>query len=138
MLGAFILWFGWYGFNAGETACIANKLTTLTQLVNTICFLNAGSALSITGPDQSKIISLAAVNTTLAAASSCSSALGASYVIAERRTGEGEFNLKSAMNGCLAGLVAITGGCACEFYSASNRTANDRYSYFIIPLLLPS
>lgn len=87
MLGAFILWFGWYGFNVG-------------------------SAISITGPDQSSIISISAVNTTLAAASSCASALGVNYVIAERRTGEGEFCLKAALNGCLSGLVAITGGCA--------------------------
>ncbi|KAL3787409.1 hypothetical protein HJC23_001806, partial [Cyclotella cryptica] len=87
MLGAFVLWFGWYGFNTG-------------------------SAISITGPDQNKIISIAAVNTTLAAASSCFSALAANYIIAERRTGEGEFSLKAAMNGCLSGLVAITGGCA--------------------------
>lgn len=87
MLGAFILWFGWYGFNTG-------------------------SAISITGPDQNKIISIAAVNTTLAAASSCFSALATNYIIAERRTGEGEFSLKAAMNGCLSGLVAITGGCA--------------------------
>jgi len=87
MLGLFILWFAWYGFNVG-------------------------SAISITGPDQSSIISISAVNTTLAAASSCASALGANYIIAERRTGEGEFSLKVTMNGCLSGLVAITAGCA--------------------------
>lgn len=84
---AFILWFGWYGFNAG-------------------------SALKITGPDQEKIISIAAVNTTLAAAASCFSALLANWVVVERQYGEGEFSLTAAMNGCLAGLVAITGGCA--------------------------
>ncbi len=43
---AFILWFSWYGFNCG-------------------------SALSITGPNQAQIVSLVAVNTTLAAASAC-------------------------------------------------------------------
>jgi Amt family ammonium transporter len=78
-----------------------------------------GSAISITGPNQSTIISIAAVNTTLAAASSCASALAANYIIAERRTGEGEYSLKAALNGCLAGLVAITGGCAvCEPWAA--------------------
>ncbi len=30
----------------------------------------------------------------------------------ERKTGEGNFSLFAAMNGCLAGLVGITGGCA--------------------------
>ena len=84
------------------------KLTSL--LLNSI--IDVGSAISITGPDQSSIISISAVNTTLAAASSCASALAANYIIAERRTGEGEFSLKAALNGCLSGLVAITGGCA--------------------------
>lgn len=74
--------------------------------------IDVGSAISITGPDQSSIISISAVNTTLAAASSCASALAANYIIAERKTGEGEFSLKAALNGCLSGLVAITGGCA--------------------------
>ena len=100
MLGAFILWFGWYGFNTG-------------------------SAISITGPDQNKIISIAAVNTTLAAASSCFSALATNYIIAERRTGEGEFSLKAAMNGCLSGLVAITGGCA-------GKTVSNLFPLFVI------
>lgn len=80
---------------------------------------NAGSAITITGPDQSSIISISTVNTTLAAASSCASALGANYIIVERTTGEGEFSLKAALNGCLSGLVAITGGCAlCEPWAA--------------------
>jgi len=86
MLGAFILWFGWYGFNTG-------------------------SALSITGPNQNNVISLVAVNTTLSAASACVSALVAHYYLDEKKTGEGSFSLTSAMNGCLGGLVSITGGC---------------------------
>ncbi|KAL7525350.1 hypothetical protein ACHAWF_001327, partial [Thalassiosira exigua] len=87
MLGAFILWFGWYGFNTG-------------------------SALSITGPNQHQVVSLVAVNTTLAAASACISALVANYVLEDRSLGEGSFSLSYAMNGCLGGLVSITGGCA--------------------------
>ncbi|EED90411.1 predicted protein, partial [Thalassiosira pseudonana CCMP1335] len=87
MLGAFILWFGWYGFNTG-------------------------SALTITGPGQDNVVSLVAVNTTLAAASACVSSLAANYYVEERKTGEGTFSLSSAMNGCLGGLVSITGGCA--------------------------
>ncbi|KAL7534755.1 hypothetical protein ACHAXR_006061, partial [Thalassiosira sp. AJA248-18] len=87
VLGAFILWFGWYGFNTG-------------------------SALSITGPFQGQVVSLVAVNTTLAAASACVSALVSSYIYDERKTGEGSFSLTYAMNGTLGGLVSITGACA--------------------------
>jgi len=87
MLGAFILWFGWYGFNTG-------------------------SALSITGPNREFVVSLVAVNTTLAAASAGISSLYLNYYLMERKTGEGNFSLFAAMNGCLAGLVGSTGGCA--------------------------
>ena len=83
---AFILWFGWYGFNTG-------------------------SARTITGPDQDNIIGLVAANTTLAAASGCVAALVTNYKLVERQTGEGPFSLSSAINGCLGGLVSITGGC---------------------------
>lgn len=86
MLGAFILWFGWYGFNIG-------------------------SAHSISGPHQAQVVSLVAVNTTLAAASACVAALGANYIHDERKTGEGSFSLTYAMNGTLGGLVSITGAC---------------------------
>ena len=92
----FILWFGWYGFIVG-------------------------SAITIIGPNQDKIISTSAVNTTLSAASSCFSALLVNYVIVERQSGEGEFSLLAAMNGCLSGLVAITGGCAGKIDEYSNR-----------------
>lgn len=87
MLGTFILWFGWYGFNCG-------------------------SAQSITGPYQNQIVSLVAVNTTLSAASACIAALATNYLYVERKTGEGSFSITFAMNGTLAGLVSITGGCA--------------------------
>ncbi|KAL3779951.1 hypothetical protein HJC23_008205 [Cyclotella cryptica] len=87
VLGVFILWFGWYGFNVG-------------------------SAVSITGPGQPYVMSLAAVNTTLSPASACLSAIIVNYFLAERKTGEGEFSLKASINGCLSGLVAITGPCA--------------------------
>lgn len=87
MLGTFILWFGWYGFNTG-------------------------SALSITGPEQDQVVCLVAVNTTLSAASGCISALVLNYIIDDRRWGEGSFSLSVASNGCLSGLVSITGACA--------------------------
>ena len=87
VLGSFILWFGWYGFNIGSTG-------------------------SITTTAASETAALAGVNTTLAAASGGVAALFANLIHAERKTGEATFNLNFAMNGCLGGLVCITAGCA--------------------------
>lgn len=84
---AFILWYGWYGFNIGSARTIASS-------------------------QQAQIASLAATNTALAAASGGVTSLVANYVIVERRTGESDFNLTYAMNGCLGGLVCVTAGCA--------------------------
>jgi len=78
-----LLWIGWYGFNAG-------------------------SALSVTTLENSRVASLAAVCTSLGAATGCISALGLSALITERRTGEYVFDITYALNGCLTGLVSIT------------------------------
>jgi Amt family ammonium transporter len=86
MLGTIILWFGWYGFNAGS-ALITNS----------------------NHPDQ--LMALAAVNTTLSGGMAGMVALFVNYLVLERRTGEPVFDLKMAMNGSLSGLVAITSGC---------------------------
>lgn len=77
-LGVFILWFGWFGFNAGST-------------------------LGVT--DGSNIARIA-INTNLAAA------LGgiAAMVTVWKRFGKPDLSM--AMNGALAGLVAITAPCA--------------------------
>lgn len=77
-LGVFILWFGWFGFNAG-------------------------SALGVT---DGSIIGRVAINTNLAAA------LGgiAAMITVWRRFGKPDLSM--AMNGALAGLVAITAPCA--------------------------
>lgn len=88
MLGTFILWFGWYGFNPGS----ALVLTTT---------LNTGD-----------IAALSAVNTTLSAAAAGVTALFTNLFIQERTTGEAKFDLIMLMNGSLGGLVAITSGCA--------------------------
>lgn len=50
-----------------------------------------------------------AINTTLAAASGAVTTLFINTVVQERLTGEVTYNLQYAMNGCLSGLVAITG-----------------------------
>jgi ammonium transporter, Amt family len=87
MLGTFILWFGWYGFNTG-------------------------SVLFLKSENTSTLVALAAVNTTLSAGTAGIVSLLVSMWHTERTTGECEFDLRMAMNGALAGLVAITGGCA--------------------------
>jgi Amt family ammonium transporter len=76
-LGMFLLWFGWFGFNAGSA-------------------MTAGS----------DIIATVALNTTLAAAAGVLSALIAAEVLV------GKPDLSMIVNGALAGLVAITAGCA--------------------------
>lgn len=88
MLGTFILWFGWYGFNAGSTLTIGSGL-------------NSGHTAA-----------LAAVNTTLSAAMGGINALFTTLFIEERLTGEAKFDLQKLMNGALSGLVSITAGCA--------------------------
>lgn len=86
ILGVFILWFGWYGFNPG-------------------------SALAILG--SSDIAALAAVNTTISAACGTLSAMVAlgvkNFFFGEE--GAAAWDLLGAANGTLGGLVAITAGC---------------------------
>jgi Amt family ammonium transporter len=81
VLGTFILWFGWYGFNPG-------------------------SMLSIIGSDSQEVVSRAAVTTTIAAASGGVTAMVLNYVLFH------VWDLIAVCNGVLAGLVAITAGCA--------------------------
>jgi Amt family ammonium transporter len=76
-LGVFILWFGWFGFNAGST----------------LSGMNAG-------------IGYIAVTTNLAAAAGAVSALLVNWIRTSRPSTE------MALNGALAGLVAITAGAA--------------------------
>ena len=91
--------------------CILYSLR-LNYLALTFSGFNAGSALNLSAPNKDEIVSLVAVNTTLAAASACVSAVATNYVFEDRKVGEGTFSLSYAMNGCLSGLVAATGGCA--------------------------
>lgn len=77
-LGVFILWFGWFGFNAGSTL----------------------------GVGDGTLIGLVAMNTNLAAATG---GIAAMLTVWKRF---GKPDLSMAMNGALAGLVAITAPCA--------------------------
>jgi Amt family ammonium transporter len=83
-LGAFLLWFGWYGFNPGST---------------------------LSGMDAIGIGRVAA-NTTLAACTGSLSALLCALWIGPFK---GKFDTGFALNGMLAGLVAIT--CPCYWVS---------------------
>lgn len=78
MLGAGILWFGWYGFNPGSTL----------------------------GTGDTGLMGLVTVNTTLA----CSAGTVVAMFFMYARTGK--WDLGITLNGALAGLVAITAGCA--------------------------
>ena len=86
MLGSFILWFGWYGFNAG-------------------------SAIEVDAPLRPIVIARAVVNTTLSGACSGIVALLLNLFLSVMHTGDPTYKISSAMNGCLAGLAAITGSC---------------------------
>jgi ammonium transporter, Amt family len=74
MLGTMILWFCWYGFNAG-------------------------SALLLTVPNTSVVGARAALTTTLAAAAGTVSALLTNAWRQQRRTGEFALDISMAMNG---------------------------------------
>jgi len=77
-LGVFILWFGWFGFNAGSTLAVGD-----------------GS-----------LIARVAINTNLAAAAGGICAMALVWKMF------GKPDLSMAMNGALAGLVAVTAPCA--------------------------
>jgi len=83
-IGAFLLWFGWYGFNPGSTL----------------------SAMDFEG------IGRVAANTTLAA---CTGSLAAMFCALWIGPFKGKFDTGFALNGMLAGLVAIT--CPCYWVS---------------------
>ena len=94
ILGVFILWFGWYGFNPG-------------------------SALAIIG--YGPVAALCAINTTLAAAAGTLSALLTILIINLITTRHALWDLIGASNGTLGGLVGITA--ACSVVEVRNYTA---------------
>jgi len=86
VLGTFILWFGWFGFNPGST-------------------------LAISPSGYGAVAALCAVTTTLSAASGCVSSMFTDTIIGLITEGEAEYDLTMAMNGALGGLVGITANC---------------------------
>lgn len=87
VLGTFILWFGWYGFNPGST-------------------------LAISPAGYGDVAALCAVTTTLSAASGAVSSMFFDTILGFLAEGEAEYDLTMAMNGALSGLVGITAGCS--------------------------
>lgn len=86
ILGTFLLWFGWYGFNPG-------------------------SALMILG-GASAIVARVCATTTLSAAAGGLSTLFTQMLIQYKKDGKVVWDLLVTANGVLAGLVGITAGCA--------------------------
>ncbi len=78
VIGLFVLWLGWFGFNPGSTMSFQNPADVMHILMTT------------------NTAAIAAVLTSTAA----------SWLFI------GKPDLGMTINGCLAGLVAITGGCA--------------------------
>lgn len=87
ILGTFILWIGWYGFNPGST-------------------------MGITKEGQADTAGLCIVTTTLAAAAGSFSALFTDTLLGYMKHNEAEYDITHAMNGALSGLVGITAGCS--------------------------
>jgi Amt family ammonium transporter len=85
-LGTFALWFGWYGFNPG-------------------------SSLTVASTNRGNVAALAAINTTIAAASGGLSALFTQHFLDRWKTGLHMYDTTVTMNGVLTGLVAITAPC---------------------------
>merc|ERR1712224_1171191 len=55
---------------------------------------------------------LCAATTTIAAAAACVSSMFTACILEYMATGEVQYDVTMAMNGCLGGLVAITAGCS--------------------------
>jgi len=110
-LSIYILWFGWYGFNPG-------------------------SSLILVGESGHPVAARAALNTTLAP-----STAGIVGLILSRIINKGTYNFDSSMNCMLAGLAAITGGCAYVDYGfailigAVSAFVYFGASYFILNVL---
>lgn len=92
-----------------------DSLSLLQQVRSTHSFafsgFNSGSALLLDVEDRGGVAAQAAVTTTLSAATGAMSALFTNGFIKSQFEGEFELDLVLAMNGCLSGLVAVTGSC---------------------------
>lgn len=85
LLGVFILWFGWYGFNPGSALGLSENFW--------------------------QVAANCAVTTTLSAAGGTMSALAGSMAVTYMKTGHIVWDIILASNGTLGGLVGITSAC---------------------------
>jgi len=85
IIGTFLLWFGWYGFNGGSTLYINGY-----------------------GRDMARV----AVTTTLSAAMSGATGLLIKKWIPAKLGGSGNYDVGHTCNSILGGLVGVTAGCA--------------------------
>jgi len=87
VLGTFLLWVGWYGFNCGSTLAIV---------------------------DADEVASKTAATTTLAAASGGITNLVVHFHMSKRRSDDkhGIYDVAEVCNGILSGLVSITAACS--------------------------
>jgi len=84
VIGTFLLWFGWYGFNGGSTLYI----NTYGSMAGRVC-----------------------VTTTMAAATGGVTACLIKKFMPPAMGGSGAFDVSFTCNGILGGLVSITAGC---------------------------
>ena len=82
VMGTFILWLGWYGFNPGST-------------------------LGLSPANYARDAARVVVTTTLSAAAG-----GVTVIILEKLCGDKTWNIGAVCNGILGGLVSITAGCS--------------------------
>jgi Amt family ammonium transporter len=85
VMGTFILWLGWYGFNPGSTLGIAPQ-------------------------GYAQLAARAVVCTTISA-----SAGGLTVILLEKLVGDKTWSVGAACNGILGGLVSITAGCTAMY-----------------------
>merc|ERR1719181_473744 len=85
VMGTFILWLGWYGFNPGST-------------------------LGLSGTGYARDAARVVVTTTISAASG-----GITVILLERFLGDKTWSVGAVCNGILGGLVSITAGCSVTY-----------------------
>lgn len=92
VIGTFLLWIGWYGFNQGSTLALQG---------------------------QGQVAARSGITTTLSAAAAGVAGLYLKCMLPTKLGGTGIWDLSHTCNSILGGLVAITAGCAtCEPYAA--------------------
>jgi len=85
ILGTFLLWFGWYGFNCGSTLMLSGYANVMARV---------------------------AVTTTLSGATAGCTGVLVKKFLPKKMGGTGVFDVGHTCNSLLGGLVGVTAGCA--------------------------